>query len=100
MVDAAGLIREAFEKLLGRHGVRFKTKSTSSHRTPFTPFNETDEDLRTSYLSFSTFLQLALGDLWNLVFVIKTQSHVQLTCPKVSFHQRDVVLHAHSIFPE
>ena len=43
VVDAAGLIREAFEKFLGRHGFRFETKSTPSHRNPFTSYNQTDK---------------------------------------------------------
>ena len=43
VVDAAGLIREAFEKFVGRHGVRFETKSTSSHRNPFTSYIQTDK---------------------------------------------------------
>ena len=43
VVDAAGLIREAFEKFWGRHGFRFETKSHPSHRNPFTSYIQTDK---------------------------------------------------------
>ena len=43
VVDAAGLVGEAFEKFLGRHGFRFETKSHPSHRNPFTSYIQTDK---------------------------------------------------------
>ena len=43
VLDAARLIREAFEKFLSRHQLRFEAKSTPSHRNPLTSYNQTDK---------------------------------------------------------